>query len=569
MSGILVLAGLLTPAYWKVVPRDLLKRATSERDSIESKLNYFMLSENPGVVSTMLRTPGLVSTNGVELADGMTTLLGERPLYRLSGGEEPYFERVFNRTFSQKQFDDAFSNIFDNFGIVTNTASLFLSDSLRLKLHGILNQSRNGVVASMLKVRDVKHFKKLTPIGTPKGSALDISVLMTSLMLQSDFFDQSIAQTLQLWAESTVNEKHPRDSEKMEVFLLGVLNLSSRLGYMPLAELTRNFKSPDTVVRSSAIATAFPQYFLTFYSASILHGSPDQLIHYVYHEDKEVSRTRFKALSEALPYGRGGIDFIIRSDKVIVDEHPIIAALPSGIRSLGNLAGLDKFALYQPAAAFISRILFLWGGALSFIALFGYIFRNQGKKSGGSLENEAQTDYNERLGMIRNFLVAFLIGGILWFGSEPGIERPVEMGDKSVSVSSKSQKGSQILLSSTSMNTQTLDQPTVIVLLAFLVIQLILYVICRMKLNEISKSGSEADLKLELLANEENLFDSGLYVGLGGTVMALSMVTLGLVDASLMAAYASTLFGIISVAAVKIFHLRPLRKNLLMEVSRK
>ena len=90
-----------------------------------------------------------------------------------------------------------------------------------------------------------------------------------------------------------------------------------------------------------------------------------------------------------------------------------------------------------------------------------------------------------------------------------------------------------------------------------------------MKLAEIRKSKESASLKLELLANEENLFDSGLYVGLGGTVLALSMVTLGLVNASLMAAYASTLFGIISVAFVKIFHLRPLRQELIRDANKK
>ncbi|MCD8533311.1 MAG: hypothetical protein LR011_00390 [Verrucomicrobia bacterium] len=115
------------------------------------------------------------------------------------------------------------------------------------------------------------------------------------------------------------------------------------------------------------------------------------------------------------------------------------------------------------------------------------------------------------------------------------------------------------------MNTQNLDQPTIIVLLVFLLVQFALYLMCRVKLGEIRRSEADASLKLELLANEENLFDSGLYVGLAGTVLALSMVTLGMVQASLMAAYASTLFGILFVAILKIFHVRPLRRKLIIE----
>jgi hypothetical protein len=42
-------------------------------------------------------------------------------------------------------------------------------------------------------------------------------------------------------------------------------------------------------------------------------------------------------------------------------------------------------------------------------------------------------------------------------------------------------------------------------------------------------------------------------------------VTLGVVEASLMAAYASTLFGILTTAIIKVFHLRPLRRNLILE----
>jgi hypothetical protein len=42
------------------------------------------------------------------------------------------------------------------------------------------------------------------------------------------------------------------------------------------------------------------------------------------------------------------------------------------------------------------------------------------------------------------------------------------------------------------------------------------------------------------------------------------MVAIGLVEASLMAAYASTLFGILFVALLKVLHLRPYRRKLIM-----
>ena len=62
-----------------------------------------------------------------------------------------------------------------------------------------------------------------------------------------------------------------------------------------------------------------------------------------------------------------------------------------------------------------------------------------------------------------------------------------------------------------------------------------------------------------------NLFDSGLYVGIAGTASALVLQVLQLIEANLLAAYASNLFGIICVALVKIRHVRAAKRRLIVE----
>ena len=114
---------------------------------------------------------------------------------------------------------------------------------------------------------------------------------------------------------------------------------------------------------------------------------------------------------------------------------------------------------------------------------------------------------------------------------------------------------------------QELNQVTLLVLLLFFVVQLVIYCFCLIKLKEISKQPQSPQMKLQLLDNEENLFDFGLYVGLGGTVLSLILVAIGIVEASLMAAYASTLFGILFVAMLKVMHLRPYRRKLILETD--
>jgi hypothetical protein len=104
-------------------------------------------------------------------------------------------------------------------------------------------------------------------------------------------------------------------------------------------------------------------------------------------------------------------------------------------------------------------------------------------------------------------------------------------------------------------------------LLLFFVLQGLLYVACLVKLAEIRRQKIPPRVKLKLLENEDHLFDAGLYLGFVGTIVSLILVSIGLVKFSLMAAYSSTSFGIVFVVIFKIFHLRPARRQLLLETE--
>ena len=107
---------------------------------------------------------------------------------------------------------------------------------------------------------------------------------------------------------------------------------------------------------------------------------------------------------------------------------------------------------------------------------------------------------------------------------------------------------------------------TVGIIIGFLVIQLIIFVLGLLKLKSIKNDEGSTVMKLRLLENEENLFDTGLFVGLGGTVISLILLNVWqLKEASLVAAYASTLFGILFVAVLKIGFVRPYRNLLIRE----
>jgi hypothetical protein len=104
-------------------------------------------------------------------------------------------------------------------------------------------------------------------------------------------------------------------------------------------------------------------------------------------------------------------------------------------------------------------------------------------------------------------------------------------------------------------------------LLLFFVLQGLIYVACLFKLAEIRRQRVAPRIKLRLLENEEHLFDAGLYLGFVGTIVSLILVSLNIIQFSLMAAYSSTSFGIIFVSFFKIFHLRPARRKMLLEAE--
>ena len=112
-----------------------------------------------------------------------------------------------------------------------------------------------------------------------------------------------------------------------------------------------------------------------------------------------------------------------------------------------------------------------------------------------------------------------------------------------------------------------MDITTIFSIVLFLLIQIFVYIVCLTKISEIDGQTAPPLLKLKLVENEENLFDTGLYVGIGGTAAALVLQVMNVIDANLLAAYSSNLLGIVCVALVKIRHVRPFKRKLIMEAA--
>jgi hypothetical protein len=127
--------------------------------------------------------------------------------------------------------------------------------------------------------------------------------------------------------------------------------------------------------------------------------------------------------------------------------------------------------------------------------------------------------------------------------------------------------GLALAAAASNATSKIMNIPNLLTLLLFFVLQALIYIACLVKLAEIRRQRVLPRVQLKLLENEDHLFDAGLYLGFCGTIVSLILVSLNVIQFTLMAAYSSTAFGIIFVSVFKIFHLRPVRRLLLLQAE--
>ncbi len=99
----------------------------------------------------------------------------------------------------------------------------------------------------------------------------------------------------------------------------------------------------------------------------------------------------------------------------------------------------------------------------------------------------------------------------------------------------------------------------------FFLLQLLIYTLALTRLRWLNRQDLPPDIKLKLIENEDPLWESGLYIGFGGTVLALLLFYLEWHDSSCAIAYASTFWGICFVAILRIVHIRPMKRALILK----
>jgi len=521
--GLIVLAGAwLIPVNLKSITPTLLREAGRESPSVAEFGLQLLESEKLGSAQLVLSAARLVDDKAAPALDrNIRDLSTRRPEWVVWGGWDPFLDPLINMK--------------ENAGRQESTPVLtfFVREKARRSLQTFLGNSRSLGVQTILRTREVEGTERFVPATKSGGQTLDAVILLTALLYQSENLSAPLQRELRGLAETAEREKK---LGALEPFFTDLLSLGKRLNWTQLCELLRKTDSTKTAGEYAHLVRVAPDNFPIIYTAALFSNSADKVASYLI----QYGKTGLEDLRLALAQGQGAVRLLL------LHQLPINrGASPS----VGVVAGL---ALLHPKIALLVKYLGFLIGAFS-------LFR--GLDALLVSDRTASAPFHLKSGALAVLIASFLVVVTEPFllKAAPASEFKLKFIIPVLSVLTDANPKPP------SASSPTMDQSTLISIGFFASLQIGMYIICLLKIREISRQPVSPLVKLRLMENEENLFDGGLYIGIGGTATALVFQVLGLIQSNLLAAYSSNLFGIVCVALVKIRHVRPYKRLLILE----
>jgi len=529
--------GMSIPSYFRSVSPLVLDAAAEGTPSLEVAAEGEIDRGRPGLALPFLETAAQVrreaDTNA--LRTRIEALFQSNPAYRWSGGPAPFYEQFLRQA---------------DFLVEAEPAVIpsLLPGQHRATLRGFLEESPNQAVREILQTRDLGGWQRFFPVYSTSGHPLEATLLATALLEQASAFTAETQTALRASTRGAL-AGDPAAQEQLEGIYIAILTLGRYANWLQLKSLAGTFASVDQLLFTARAVQTDPTRLPLLFAAFTFAEDPQALVDYLArYEDRG-----WQTLKMALSLGEGAVDTILAFDKPAYHPPGFWFLLPAKVRSSQD--AFKEFAETLPGVAMGARAIAFALCGFFLVAILRTLI----------MGGQPRADQQRRLLLNLDSMV----GGVLvmlfvWVIIEPGLLefRPNEQGTLQLNLA-------QVLPEAPS-NTESasafmIDQVTILVLLLFFVLQLLVFIFGLLKIGEIRKQPVSPEVKLHLMENEENLFDLGLYVGLGGTVASLILVVLNIVDASLMAAYASTLFGILFVAILKVGFVRRYRRKLILE----
>lgn len=536
----MLICGWLVPAHLRAVDASVLEKAGRRTPALIENGLDLVNGKDLGSAQLVLRAAQAEQLPGREkLVVAVDKLAGKHPGWQIWGGGA----------------DSRVENIFNSPG--TNSAPRPLTELLvrtehRAKALEVLSASPDPAVRELLRCRLLAKTYVFPPSQSASGQAFDTAISIGGLLLEQGRLTQRLSHSIFALAAEANNSGN---SQRLELALLDLMSLGQRFNWDQLAVFVGRIEDAETLrLLANNVRQANEQLPLLF-SAVEFSGQPAAVAKYL----AEFSRTGFQDMGASLRHGAGGINELLRRDqrlyssdfrRRLANDSPLAAAF--------DVAASSAWQTPELAMA-VKWLMYLAGGFLIAAAL------HFARPAVSALEQPLQVRgfhlAREFLFALGFLLVALILTEPFLSQESQKVELPFRLRLPMAGGAISAGTGAHPSI----MN--KVSQLSLMTLLLFFVLQGLIYTACVVKLAEIRRQKVLPRIKLKLLENEDHLFDAGLYLGFVGTIVSLILVSLGIIQFSLMAAYSSTSFGIIFVSFFKIFHLRPARRKLLLEAE--
>lgn len=522
----LLILGWSIPVNLKSVTPALLQAAGKGTPSLAELGKRWVHAEKLGPSALILKEARALRDPGVQaLEQAIAQLAGQRPESLPWGGWDPFLDPLMRSPENQGRKES------------TPVVEFFVAGHARDSLRRFLGPSRSLGVQAILRLRELTQTGRFVPAAQPGGQPLETVILLTALLYQGEHLSGPLREELRTLAERALAQRH---LDALETFFLDLLSLAKRLDWMQLCELLRRTESAASAGEYAHLARVAPDALATLYAAALADDSADRVARYL----MQYGRTGLEDLKQALRIGQGAL------------HHLLLRQVPINYAVSPTLHPIAVFGLLHPRIALGTRWAAFLGGC--FLLLRGL----------NRLLDQRIPGIASPATRLQSGVVALLLAVLLATATEPFILKgapPSEFKVRLVLPALAAPNSAKAAEPPTTFT--TMDTTTLLSIAFFAALQVGMYFVCLLKIREIAKQPLPPLVRLRLMENEENLFDGGLYIGIGGTATALVLQVLGLIEANLLAAYSSNLFGITCVALVKIRHVRPYKRTLILEAN--